>query len=192
MMIHPSAIVDDGARIGEGCRIWHFVHVCSGAVIGSNTSLGQGVFVGGVAIIGKNCKIQNNVSIYDGVVLEDDVFVGPSAVFTNVYNPRSAVIRKTQYRQTIVGQGATIGATATVICGVTIGCHSFIAAGAVVTRDVPDFALVAGVPGKQIGWMSAFGEQLDFAEDNTAKCPHTGESYQLKDGVVTRLDTTPG
>jgi UDP-2-acetamido-3-amino-2,3-dideoxy-glucuronate N-acetyltransferase len=192
MMVHPSAIVDDGARVGEECRIWHFVHVCSGAVIGSNTSLGQGVFVGGKAIIGKNCKIQNNVSVYDGVVLEDDVFVGPSAVFTNVYNPRSAVIRKTQYRQTIVGQGATIGANATVICGVTIGCHSFIAAGAVVTRDVPDFALVAGVPGKQIGWMSAFGEQLDFAEDNTAQCPHTGESYQLKDGIVTRLDTTSG
>ena len=192
MMIHPSAIVDDGARVGEECRILHFVHVCSGAVIGSNTSLGQGVFVGGKAIIGKNCKIQNNVSVYDGVVLEDDVFVGPSAVFTNVYNPRSAVVRKSEYRHTLVRQGATIGANATVICGVTIGCHSFIAAGAVVTRDVPDFALIGGVPGKQIGWMSAFGEQLYFAEDNTAQCPHTGESYQLKDGIVTRLDTTSG
>ena len=192
MMVHPSAIVDDGARVGEECRIWHFVHVCSGAVIGSNTSLGQGVFVGGKAIIGKNCKIQNNVSVYDGVVLEDDVFVGPSAVFTNVYNPRSAVVRKSEYRHTLVRQGVTIGANVTIVCGVEIGRHAFIAAGAVVTKDVLDFALIGGVPGKQIGWMSAFGEQLDFAEDNTAQCPHTGESYQLKDGIVTRLDTTSG
>jgi UDP-2-acetamido-3-amino-2,3-dideoxy-glucuronate N-acetyltransferase len=192
MMVHPSAIVDDGARVGEECRIWHFVHVCSGAVIGSNTSLGQGVFVGGKAIIGKNCKIQNNVSVYDGVVLENDVFVGPSAVFTNVYNPRSAVVRKSEYRHTLVRQGVTIGANATIVCGVEIGRHAFIAAGAVVTKDVLDFALIGGVPGKQIGWMSAFGEQLDFAEDNTAQCPHTGESYQLKDGIVTRLNTTSG
>jgi UDP-2-acetamido-3-amino-2,3-dideoxy-glucuronate N-acetyltransferase len=192
MMVHPSAIVDDGVRLGEECRIWHFVHVCSGAVIGSNTSLGQGVFVGGKAIIGKNCKIQNNVSVYDGVVLEDDVFVGPSAVFTNVYNPRSAVVRKSEYRHTLVRQGVTIGANVTIVCGVEIGRHAFIAAGAVVTKDVLDFALIGGVPGKQIGWMSAFGEQLYFAEGNTAQCPHTGESYQLKDGIVTLLDTTSG
>ena len=191
-MIHPSAIIDDGAQIGSKCRIWHFVHVCSGATIGDRTSLGQGVFVGGKAIIGKNCKIQNNVSVYDGVILEDDVFVGPSAVFTNVYNPRAAVVRKSEYRDTLVRQGVTIGANATIVCGVEIGRHSFIAAGAVVTKDVPDFALIGGVPGKQIGWMSAFGEQLDFAEDGTARCPHTGESYQLKDGAVIRLDATPG
>lgn len=190
-MIHPSAIIDDGAQIGTECRIWHFVHVCSGATIGDRTSLGQGVFVGGKAIIGKNCKIQNNVSVYDGVVLLDDVFVGPSAVFTNVYNPRSAVVRKHEYRQTVVKQGATIGANATIVCGVTIGQYGFIAAGAVVTDDVPDFGLIGGVPGKQIGWMSAFGEQLDFAEDGTAQCPHTRESYRLKDGVVIRLGATP-
>jgi len=187
-MIHPSAIVDDGARVGENCRIWHFVHVCSGAVIGDRSSLGQGVFVGGEAIIGRNCKIQNNVSVYDGVVLEDDVFVGPSAVFTNVYNPRSAIIRKTEYRQTIVRQGATIGANATVVCGVTIGRHAFIAAGAVVIRDVPDFALIGGVPGKQLGWMSAHGERLDFSgQDSTATCLHTGQKYGLSDGVVRQL-----
>ena len=190
-MIHPSAIIDDGAQIGTECRIWHFVHVCSGATIGDHTSLGQGVYVGGKAIIGKNCKIQNNVSVYDGVILEDDVFVGPSAVFTNVYNPRSAVIRKSEYRDTFVRQGATIGANATIICGVEIGRHAFIAAGTVVTKDVPDFALIGGVPGKQIGWMSAFGEQLDFAENGTALCPHTSESYQLRAGVVTQSDTTP-
>lgn len=191
-MIHPSAIIDDGAKIGTECRIWHFVHVCSGATIGDQSSLGQGVFVAGKAIIGKNCKIQNNVSVYDGVVLENDVFVGPSAVFTNVYNPRSAVVRKSEYRNTLVKQGVTIGANATIVCGVKIGCHAFIAAGAVVTKDVPDFALIGGVPGKQIGWMSAFGEQLDFAEGGTAECLHTGDRYQLQDGVVIRLDTTPG
>ena len=191
-MIHPSAIIDDGAKIGAECRIWHFVHVCSGATIGDRSSLGQGVFVGGQARIGRNCKIQNNVSVYDGVVLEDDVFVGPSAVFTNVYNPRSAVVRKSEYRNTLVRQGATIGANATIVCGAELGRHCFIAAGAVVTQNVPDFALIAGVPGQQIGWMSAFGEQLDFAKGGTAQCPHTGDRYQLQDGVVTRLDTTPG
>ena len=151
-----------------------------------NTSLGQGVFVGGRAVIGQNCKIQNNVSIYDGVTIEDDVFVGPSAVFTNVYNPRASIVRKSEYRQTFVGQGATIGANATIVCGVTIGSHSFIAAGAVVTKDVPNHALIAGVPGRQIGWMSVHGEQLHFGGDDTAQCLHTGENYQLKDGVVTR------
>ena len=186
-MIHPSAIVDDGANIGENCRVWHFVHVCGGAVIGDNSSLGQGVFIGGQARIGRNCKIQNNVSVYDGVVLEDDVFVGPSAVFTNVYNPRSAVVRKSEYRNTLVRQGATIGANATIVCGVELGRHCFIAAGAVVTQNVPDFALIAGVPGQQIGWMSTFGEQLHFDEDTgIATCPHTGDRYQLKDDIVIR------
>ena len=188
-MIHPSAIVDEGAMIGSDCRIWHFVHVCRGAVIGDNSSLGQGVFVGGRAAIGKNCKIQNNVSIYDGVTLADDVFVGPSAVFTNVYNPRSLVVRKSEYRETFVGQGATIGANATIVCGVEIGRHSFIAAGAVITENVKDFALVGGVPGRQIGWMSLFGEQIHFPDGNNsiAICPHTGARYQLKEGAVTLL-----
>ena len=188
-MIHSTAIVDEGAKIGDGCRIWHFVHVCSGAEIGDNSSLGQGVYVGGRAIIGKNCKIQNNVSVYDGVTIEDDVFVGPSAVFTNVYNPRSSIVRKTEYRQTYVGKGAAIGANATIVCGVTIGRHSFIGAGAVVTRDVKDFALVAGVPGRQIGWMSQFGEQIRFpdGDDSISTCPHTGARYRLKDGTVTLI-----
>ena len=188
-MIHPNAIVDEGAKIGRDCRIWHFVHVCSGAVIGDNSSLGQGVFVGGRAVIGQNCKIQNNVSVYDGVTIEDDVFVGPSAVFTNVYNPRASIVRKSEYRQTFVRQGATIGANATIVCGVTIGSHSFIAAGAVVTKDVPDHTLIAGVPGRQIGWMSVHGEQIYFPEtdESIITCPNTGERYYLKDGTVTLL-----
>ena len=186
-MIHPSAIVDKGATVGSDCRIWHFVHVCGGATIGDNSSLGQGVFVGGRAKIGNNCKIQNNVSVYDGVTLGNDVFVGPSAVFTNVYNPRSSVVRKSEYRETIVGQGATIGANATIVCGVEIGRHSFIAAGAVVTKNVKDFALVCGIPGKQVGWMSLFGEQIHFphGDDSVSVCPHTGARYHLKEGIVT-------
>jgi UDP-2-acetamido-3-amino-2,3-dideoxy-glucuronate N-acetyltransferase len=188
-MIHPSAIVDEGAMIGSDCRIWHFVHVCSGAVIGDGSSLGQGVFVGGRAVVGKNCKIQNNVSVYDGVTLADDVFVGPSAVFTNVHNPRSSIVRKAEYRKTIVGRGATIGANATILCGISIGQHSFVAAGAVVTEDVKDFALVVGVPARQAGWMSLFGEQLHFADgDNSVTtCPHTSARYLLKDGSVSLL-----
>ncbi|MGC6452822.1 MAG: acyltransferase [Candidatus Puniceispirillaceae bacterium] len=185
-MIHPSAIVDDGAQIGESCRIWHFVHICTGAVIGDGSSIGQGGFVGGRAVIGKRCKVQNNVSIYDGVTLEDEVFIGPSAVFTNVYNPRATIVRKDEYRETLVRRGATVGANTTIICGVTIGCHSFIAAGAVVTKDVPDYGLVTGVPGRQVGWMSAYGEQLDFGEDNRATCPHTGDRYELTNGAVVR------
>jgi UDP-2-acetamido-3-amino-2,3-dideoxy-glucuronate N-acetyltransferase len=186
--IHPTAIVDDGATIGEGTRIWHWVHVSGGARIGMSCSLGQNVYVGNRVIIGDNVKIQNNVSVYDNVTLEDDVFCGPSMVFTNVYNPRSEVVRKDEYRDTMVRRGATIGANATVICGVEIGRHAFIAAGAVVRRDVPDFALVAGVPGRQIGWMSRFGERIELPLHGTGEftCPRTGDRYRL-DGELLEL-----
>ncbi|MBF0376525.1 MAG: N-acetyltransferase [Desulfamplus sp.] len=183
--IHHTAIVDSGANIGEGCRIWHWVHISSGASIGQNCSLGQNVFVGNKVVIGNNVKIQNNVSIYDNVTLEDDVFCGPSMVFTNVYNPRSAISRKDEYRNTVVKQGATLGANSTIVCGVTIGQYAFIGAGAVINRDVPDFALMVGVPAKQIGWMSKFGERLDLPieGDGVAICPHTGEQYQLENNI---------
>lgn len=182
---HSTAIVDDGAQIGDGTRIWHWVHICSGASIGRNCSLGQNVFVGSRVVIGNNVKIQNNVSVYDNVTLEDDVFCGPSMVFTNVYNPRSAISRKDEYRSTIVKQGATLGANCTIVCGATIGKHAFVAAGAVINRDVPDFALMAGVPAKQIGWMSKFGERLDLPikGDGVAICQHTEERYQLENSV---------
>ncbi|MGB7480514.1 MAG: acyltransferase [Burkholderiaceae bacterium] len=185
--IHPSAIVDDGAVIGDGSRIWHFVHVCGGARIGSGCSLGQNVFVGNDVVIGSNVKIQNNVSVYDAVTIEDDVFCGPSMVFTNVYNPRSAVARKNEYRQTLVRRGATLGANCTIVCGVTIGQYAFVAAGAVINRDVPDFALMAGVPAARIGWMSRFGERLDLPldGDGEAACEHTGDRYTLTNGVCT-------
>ncbi len=182
--IHESAVVDEGAQIGKGSRIWHFVHICGGATIGENCSFGQNVFVGNDVSIGDNCKIQNNVSVYDSVVLEDDVFCGPSMVFTNVYNPRSAVTRKDEYRRTHVKRGATLGANSTLVCGITIGSYAFIGAGAVVNKDVPDFALVVGVPGKQIGWMSRFGEQLELPLNGSGqvKCQHTGELYLLDEG----------
>jgi len=185
MSIHPTAIVDDGARIGAGTRVWHWVHVCGGAVIGDGCSLGQNVFVGNRVRIGDRVKIQNNVSVYDNVTLEDDVFCGPSMVFTNVYNPRAAIERKNEYRDTRVRQGATLGANCTVVCGVTIGRHAFVGAGSVVNRDVPDFALVVGVPGRQIGWMSRHGERLDLplAGNAEAVCRHTGERYILEDGA---------
>ncbi len=181
-MIHESAIVDKGATIGEATRIWHFAHVCSGAVIGKGCSLGQNVFVGNNVTIGNNVKIQNNVSVYDNVFLEDDVFCGPSMVFTNVYNPRSAVSRKDEYRNTLVKQGATLGANCTIVCGITIGRYAFIGAGAVVNKDVPDFALMVGVPARQIGWMSRFGERLDLPLEGNAEitCPHTGDVYRLE------------
>ena len=187
--IHPSAIIDDGAEIGAATRIWHWVHVCGGAVIGEGCSLGQNVFVGNKVQIGNNVKIQNNVSVYDNVTLEDDVFCGPSMVFTNVYNPRSAVPRKDQYLDTLVRQGATLGANCTIICGITIGSHAFVGAGAVVNRDVPDHALVVGVPVRQIGWMSAFGEQLPLAleGESQAICQHTGDRYILNGTAVTRF-----
>jgi UDP-2-acetamido-3-amino-2,3-dideoxy-glucuronate N-acetyltransferase len=186
--VHPSAIVDDGATIGDGSRIWHFVHVCGGASIGEGVSLGQNAFVGDKVVIGDNCKIQNNVSVYDNVTLENGVFCGPSMVFTNVYNPRSKISRKDEYRDTLVRSGATLGANCTIICGVTVGRHAFVGAGAVVNKDVPDFALVVGVPAKQIGWMSEFGEQLPLPVEGMgeAVCPKTGDRYELRDGVLTR------
>ena len=183
--IDASAIVDQGASLGEGTRVWHFSHVCGGARIGANCSLGQNVFVGNDVQIGARVKIQNNVSVYDAVTIEDDVFCGPSMVFTNVYNPRAAVIRKDEYRRTLVQRGATIGANATIVCGVTIGQHAFIGAGAVVTRDVPAFALMIGVPARQDGWISRHGERLPLAAgfDGTATCPHTGDVYTVQGGI---------
>jgi UDP-2-acetamido-3-amino-2,3-dideoxy-glucuronate N-acetyltransferase len=191
--IHPTAIVDDGAQIGDETRVWHWVHVSGGAPhaarIGARCSLGQNVYVGNRVVIGDNVKIQNNVSVYDNVTLEDDVFCGPSMVFTNVYNPRSAVSRKDEYRDTLVRRGATLGANCTIVCGNTIGENAFVGAGAVVNRDVPDFALVVGVPARQIGWMSRFGEQLDLplTGEGIAVCAHTGERYELAEGRV-RID----
>jgi len=184
--IHSSAIVDPGATIGDGSRVWHFVHVCGGAVIGRNCSLGQNVFVGNRVRIGDNVKIQNNVSVYDNVTLEEDVFCGPSMVFTNVYNPRSAVSRKDEYRDTVVRRGATLGANCTIVCGVEIGEYAFVGAGAVVNRNVPAFALMLGVPARQMGWMSRYGERLPLAITGTgeAVCPHTGDRYVLEDGLL--------
>ena len=184
VQIHPSAIVDAGATIGVGSRVWHWVHVSAGARIGARCALGQGVFVGNDVVIGDNVRIQNNVSVYDAVTLEDDVFCGPSMVFTNVYNPRSAVPRKDEYRRTLVKRGATLGANCTIVCGTTIGAYAFVGAGAVVQRDVPDFALVVGVPARHIGWMSRHGERLalPLSGDADAACPATGDRYRLRDG----------
>lgn len=188
--VHPSAIVDEGAQIGDNSRIWHFVHVCGGAKIGKAVSLGQNVFVGNKVVIGDRCKVQNNVSIYDDVMLEEGVFCGPSMVFTNVYNPRSLIERKNEYRTTLVRKGATLGANCTIVCGVTIGAFAFVGAGTVINRDVQDFALMVGVPGRQIGWMSAFGERLDLPLRGNGQtlCPHTGDRYTLTDGVLTRQE----
>lgn len=188
VFVHDSAIVDDGAALGEGSRVWHFAHVCAGARIGRDVSVGQGVFVGNRVVIGDHCKIQNNVSVYDNVTLEDGVFCGPSMVFTNVHNPRALIERKDEYRDTIVRHGATLGANCTIICGVSIGRYAFIGAGAVVSRDVPDFALVAGVPARQIGWISANGQKLDLPleGEGSATCAATGETYSLAGGRVNR------
>jgi UDP-2-acetamido-3-amino-2,3-dideoxy-glucuronate N-acetyltransferase len=187
--VHPSAIVDDGAQIGAGSRIWHFVHVCGGARIGNDCSLGQNVFVGNDVVIGNNVKIQNNVSVYDAVRIEDDVFCGPSMVFTNVYNPRSAVTRKNEYRKTLIKRGASLGANSTIVCGTTIGEYAFIGAGAVINRDVPAFALMVGVPARQIGWISRFGEKLELPLIGSGKavCVHTNERYALEEGVCTLI-----
>ena len=185
---HPSAIIDEGARIGDGTRIWHWVHVSANARIGQGCSLGQNVYIGNDVVIGDNVKIQNNVSVYDAVTLEDDVFCGPSMVFTNVYNPRAAVTRKEEYKTTFVKKGATLGANCTIVCGVTIGIHSFIGAGAVVNQDVPAYALMVGVPARQIGWMSEFGEQLNLPLRGTgeALCAQTGARYVLDGQTISK------
>ncbi|RQB75638.1 acyltransferase [Pseudomonas aeruginosa] len=187
---HDSAIVDEGAQIGDGSRIWHFVHVCAGARIGKEVSLGQNVFVGNKVSIGDRCKIQNNVSVYDNVILEEGVFCGPSMVFTNVHNPRSLIERKSEYLNTLVKRGATLGANCTIVCGVTIGSFAFVGAGAVVTSDVPSYALMVGVPARQVGWMSEYGERLDLPVSGKGKatCPHTGDTYRLSaDGLAKEL-----
>lgn len=191
--IHASAIVDEGAQLGEGCRVWHWVHISAGARIGRGCSFGQNVFVGNDVTIGDSVKIQNNVSVYDAVTLEDDVFCGPSMVFTNVYNPRSAVTRKAEYRRTLVRRGATLGANCTIVCGTTIGAYAFVGAGAVVQRDVPDFALVVGVPARRIGWMSRHGERLGLPDngEGEARCPATGERYRLVGERLELLDGSP-
>ena len=184
--VHSTAIVDDGAQLGDRTRVWHWAHICSGARIGTDCSLGQNVFVGNRVTIGNNVKIQNNVSVYDNVTLEDDVFCGPSMVFTNVYNPRSAVPRKDEYRDTVIERGSTLGANCTVICGVRVGAGAFVGAGAVVNRDVPPLALVAGVPARHIGWMSLHGEQvpLPLTGDEQWICPHTKDCYTLQGGTL--------
>lgn len=184
IQIHPTAIVDEGAQIGSGSRIWHWVHICAGAKIGQNCSFGQNVFVGNDVVIGNNVKIQNNVSIYDAVHLEDNVFCGPSMVFTNVYNPRSAVNRKNEYRPTFIKRGATLGANCTIVCGVTIGEHAFIGAGAVVNRDVPAYALMLGVPAKQKGWMCACGLSLKNNGHIHCEC---GAHYQIENNQCQAL-----
>jgi UDP-2-acetamido-3-amino-2,3-dideoxy-glucuronate N-acetyltransferase len=186
---HESAIVDDGAKIGKHSRVWHFVHICGGAEIGDGVSLGQNVFVGNKVTIGNKCKIQNNVSVYDNVHLEDEVFCGPSMVFTNVYNPRSGVERKDEYRNTLVKKGSTLGANCTIVCGVTIGEYSFVGAGSVINKDVKPYALMVGVPAKQIGWMSEYGEQLELplCGNESVNCIHTGDVYQLTNDHLTKI-----
>lgn len=185
---HPTAVIDEGCEIGAGTKIWHFSHIMTGCKIGENCNLGQNVVISPKVILGRNVKVQNNVSIYTGVICEDDVFLGPSAVFTNVINPRSAVNRRDQYRQTIVKKGATIGANATIVCGHNIGEYAFIGAGAVVTKEVPAYALVVGNPAKQTGWMSESGHKLNFDSTNLAVCPETKQRYQLEAGKVIKLN----
>ena len=188
---HASAVVDDGAQIGEDSKVWHFSHVCAGARIGAGCSLGQGVFVGNDVLIGRGVKVQNNVSVYDAVTIEDEVFCGPSMVFTNVLNPRAAVVRKAEYRRTLVRRGATLGANCTVVCGTTVGEYAFVGAGAVVSRDVPAHALVVGVPAQRIGWMSRHGERLDLPAhgEGEAVCPATGERYRLEGERLVRSNS---
>jgi UDP-2-acetamido-3-amino-2,3-dideoxy-glucuronate N-acetyltransferase len=186
--VHPTAIVDEGAQIGEGSRVWHWVHVCGGAKIGKGVSLGQNVFVGNKVTIGDKCKIQNNVSVYDNITLEEGVFCGPSMVFTNVYNPRSLIERKNEYRDTLVKKGATLGANCTIVCGSTVGEYAFVGAGAVINKDVKPYALMVGVPARQIGWMSEFGEQLDLPLEGQSEiaCQHTGDLYIVNGITLTK------
>ena len=189
IQVHPTAIIDEGAQIGDDSRVWHWAHVCSGAKIGKGVSLGQNVFVSNNVTVGDRCKIQNNVSVYDNVHLEDGVFCGPSMVFTNVYNPRALIERKEQYRDTLVKKGATLGANCTIICGITIGEYAFIAAGAVVTQDVKSYALMVGVPAKQIGWMSQYGERIPMPllGEGEYVCPYTDKRFLLKDDVMLEI-----
>ena len=184
---HETAVIDAGCRIGEGTRIWHFSHIMSGSTIGKHCNIGQNVVISPEVVLGDNVKVQNNVSIYTGVTCDDDVFLGPSCVFTNVINPRSAVSRKDQYRKTHVGKGATIGANATIVCGHQIGAYAMIGAGAVVTKDIPPYALVVGNPSRQIGWVSEYGHRLSFDDKGKAICPETKQSYQLDDNQVKRI-----
>ncbi len=185
--VHESSYVDEGSFIGKGTRIWHFCHIMKDAVIGENCNIGQNVLIASRVRLGNNVKIQNNVSVYTGVICEDDVFLGPSMVFTNVINPRSAVVRRGQYAETLVKKGATIGANATIVCGNTIGRYAFVGAGAVVTRSVPDYALVVGNPARQAGWMSEYGHRLTFDEKGLAVCPESGQQYRLQDGKVEKI-----
>lgn len=185
--VHPSAIVDEGCNIGSGTKIWHFSHIMTGCVIGENCNIGQNVVISPEVVLGRNVKIQNNVSLYTGVTCGDDVFLGPSCVFTNVTNPRSAVNRRGQYSKTHVGNGASIGANATIVCGHDIGEFAFIGAGAVVTKNVPAYALLVGNPAKQMGWMSEFGHRLEFDKDGIAVCPESKQKYKLENGAVTKI-----
>lgn len=186
---HETAVIDEGCQIGEGTKIWHFTHIMPDCIIGKNCNFGQNVVVSPGVTLGNNVKVQNNVSIYTGVICEDDVFLGPSMVFTNIVNPRSAVVRKEQYVKTLVKKGASIGANATIVCGIEIGEFAFVGAGAVVIRDVPAFALVVGNPAKHIGWMSEYGHKLEFDNNNTAVCPESKEKYLLKNGAVKKISS---
>ena len=185
--IHETAVIDAGAQIGENSKVWHFCHLMGGAVIGKNCSLGQNVFVASSVVLGDGCKVQNNVSLYEGIICEEEVFLGPSCVFTNVKNPRSSVNRRAEYLRTHVGRGATIGANATIVCGLSLGAYCFVGAGAVVTRNIPEFALVVGSPARQIGWMSRRGERLNFNDEGMAECPISGDRYKLKEGIVSLI-----
>jgi UDP-2-acetamido-3-amino-2,3-dideoxy-glucuronate N-acetyltransferase len=184
---HETAVIDENCSIGAGTKIWHFSHIMSNCRIGDQCNIGQNVVVSPGVVLGENVKVQNNVSIYTGVICEDDVFLGPSMVFTNVTNPRSAIQRKSEYKKTLVRRGATIGANATIICGIEIGAYAFIGAGAVVTKNVPPYALLVGNPAKQTGWMSEYGHKLDFSQNNVAECPESGEKYILENQVVRKI-----
>lgn len=185
--VHPSAIIDDPVRIGNGTKIWHFSHIMSDSTIGENCTIGQNVFIAGKVVVGNNVRIQNNVSLYEGVECEDDVFVGPSVVFTNVINPRSAISRKEEFQKTIVRKGATIGANATIVCGNEIGAHAFIGAGSIVTKPVPPYALIVGNPGRQVGWMSEYGQKLHFNSDHKAICSESGQEYLIQNNTISRV-----